>query len=68
MSTNDAKRPPEELILYTLLVIVGAIPVVVALVEHRAFGVAATLGFLMVCAGAMGALAHGWRSHGRRTE
>ncbi|HEX7841620.1 MAG TPA: hypothetical protein VF469_29325 [Kofleriaceae bacterium] len=57
---------PEELILYGLLVGIGAIPVVIALVQHAAFGVDATLGLLMVCAGAVGAIAYAWRAHRSR--
>lgn len=65
-----ADRPstshPEELILYGLLVGIGAIPVVIALVQRADFGVDATLGLLMVCAGAVGAIAYARRAHRSR--
>jgi hypothetical protein len=48
----------EERLLYALLLAIGAIPVIVALVDHRTFGVDATLGLLMILAGTLGALAH----------
>jgi hypothetical protein len=47
-------RLREELILYALLVAIGAIPVVLALVGDGSFGVDATLGLLMMCGGALG--------------
>ena len=53
---------PEELILYGLLVVIGAIPVVIALVQGAAFGIDATLGLGMVCAGAIGAIAYARRA------
>jgi hypothetical protein len=65
MSENDWKTAPEELILYALLVVIGAIPVVIALTQREVFGVEATVGLLMVCAGAIGAIVRLWRSHGR---
>jgi hypothetical protein len=54
-------------ILYGLLVVIGAIPVVIALVQRAAFGVDATLGLLMVCAGAIGAIAYARRTHRNTT-
>jgi MFS superfamily sulfate permease-like transporter len=57
---------PEELILYGLLVGIGAIPVAIALVRHAAFGVEATLGLLMVCAGGIGAVTYARRIHRNR--
>lgn len=45
----------EEMILYALLIAIGAIPVVLALVGGATFGVDATLGLLMMCGGALGA-------------
>lgn len=65
MAANDRKTAPEELILCALLIVIGAIPVVIALAQREVFGVEATSGFLMVCAGAIGATVHVWRSHGR---
>ena len=68
MRTNrPIMSPSEELILYGLLVLVGAIPVVIALVRRETFGVDASLGLLMVCAGAIGAIAYAWRARGQRT-
>jgi hypothetical protein len=49
---------PEELVLYALLVAIGAIPVVIALVEGVALGVEATLGLGMVSAGLIGGAAY----------
>lgn len=65
-STHPYRDPPapaasapvalrEELILYCLLIAIGAIPVVLALVGGAAFGVDATLGLLMMFGGALGA-------------
>jgi hypothetical protein len=68
MSADRPAPPhPEELILYGLLVVIGAIPVVIALVQRAAFGFDATLGLLMVCAGAIGAIAYAWRTHPNTT-
>ena len=55
----------EEMILYGLMVVIGAMPVVLALAGGTSFGVEATVGLLMVCAGALGASAYAWRT--RRT-
>jgi hypothetical protein len=64
----DARDPgSEELILYGLFVLIGAIPVAIALVQRAMFGVDATLGLLMVCAGAIGAIVHVRRARGART-
>jgi hypothetical protein len=46
----------EEAILYTLLMVIGAIPVAVTLFRHAAFGVEATVGMMMVLAGLVGAI------------
>ncbi len=48
----------EELIVYGLLVLVGAIPVVTSLARHATFGAEATIGLLMLSAGAVGIIAH----------
>lgn len=64
---RSSKPPPEELILHGLLVVIGAIPVVVALVQRGTFGVEATLGLLMVCAGAIGAVVYARATHDHRT-
>lgn len=60
------KAYPEELIVYGLLVGIGAIPVVNAIVERTAFGVEATIGLIMVCAGLLGVFACVWCVFGRR--
>ena len=41
----------EELILYGVLAVIGAIPVMMAIAQHAVFGVDATLGLLMLIAG-----------------
>ena len=62
---RPSKPQPEELILYGLLVGIGAIPVVIALVQRASFGVEATLGLLMVCAGAIGMIVYARRTYNR---
>jgi len=62
---RPSKSHPEELILYGLLVGIGAIPVAIALVRRATFGVEATLGLLMVCAGAIGMIVYARRTHNR---
>jgi hypothetical protein len=63
MCTDSAsKHCPEELILYGLLVVIGAIPVIEALVQQTTFGVEATVGLLMVCAGLVGTIACAWQA------
>jgi hypothetical protein len=47
-------EPREEPVVYGLLVGIGAIPVLLALVGHTAFGVAETIGSLMVVLGIAG--------------
>ena len=67
MSADRSSKPhAEELIIYALLVVIGAIPVAIALLQRTVFGVEATLGLLMVCAGAIGAIiyARRGRDHG----
>lgn len=67
--TGTASKPLlEELVLYALFVAIGAIPVVLALVHGGTFGVDATLGLLMISAGALGALAHAWRIRRHRQD
>jgi hypothetical protein len=63
---SSSSSHPEELILYGLLLAIGAIPVAIALVERIAFGVEATLGLLMACAGAIGAIAYARRTQASR--
>ena len=59
MRPDPSSNPSsEELIVYGLLLLVGAIPVAIAIAQDARFGVEATLGLLMVCAGAIGAITH----------
>jgi len=44
----------EELILYALMTIIGAIPVAIALAQRATFGFDSTLGLLMVVLGVVG--------------
>lgn len=60
-----SRAQPEELILYALLIAIGAIPVAIALGEQAAFGVEATLGLIMMCLGALGGLGDLARSRRR---
>jgi hypothetical protein len=57
--------PSEELILYVVLCIVGAIPLAVALLRGGAFGVEATVGLAMALAGLAGLLASARAIRGR---
>ena len=68
MMRSDArwKIYAEELIVYALLIGIGAIPVVNAIVEHATFGVEATIGLIMVCAGLLGVFGWLWRALARR--
>lgn len=67
MRTDRPCKPhPEELILYALLVAIGAIPVVIAIAQRAVFGVEATLGLLMVAVGLVGAAFHARRTRHRR--
>ena len=53
---HDARAASgEELILYAVLFVIGAIPVAAALVRGGAFGVEATIGLGMALAGVAGA-------------
>lgn len=64
MIANRSMKPPsEELIFYSLLLVIGVIPVVIALVQRTGFGVEATLGLVMACAGILGTIVHVWRAH-----
>ena len=67
IATRPAKPPSEELVFYGLLVVVGVIPMVIALVQRTVLGVEATLGLMMACAGIAGTIAHAWRTHRCRT-
>jgi hypothetical protein len=48
------RRPDEELAIYALLVVIGAIPVSVAALGSGGFGVHAVLGLVMMLLGANG--------------
>jgi uncharacterized membrane protein len=68
MTTNRSVKPSsEELIIYSLLVMIGLIPGLIALVQRTVFGVEATLGLLMACAGVVGAIAYTWQTRRHRT-
>lgn len=68
MPANQSPQSPrEELILYGLLVVIGAIPVVIAIIDRAVFGADATLGLLLVCVGVVGLFVHVCRAHDRRT-
>jgi len=57
--TRPARRhpvDPEDLVLYGMLMGIGAIPVIIALIERIAFGFDATLGLMMLVVGAVGLL------------
>lgn len=67
MTANHSTKPfPEELIIYGLLVVIGVIPGLIALVQRTVFGVEATLGLLMACAGVAGAIVYTWRTRRQR--
>lgn len=53
------RAPAEERILYGLLIVIGLIPVVIT---HGVFGVDATIGLLMIGAGALGFAAIAWKN------
>jgi hypothetical protein len=59
MRTDHPSNPRyEELIVYGLLLLVGAIPIWLAVAHREFFGVDATLGVLMSGAGTVGVIAH----------
>lgn len=58
--TRQPAADPEGFILYGILAAIGAIPVVVALVERTMFGADATLGLIMLAVGVVGMLATQW--------
>jgi hypothetical protein len=68
MLTHAAKHCPEELVLYALLVLIGAIPVIITVAQRTTFGVEATVGLLMVAAGLLGALGCAWRAVSDRDQ
>jgi hypothetical protein len=47
----------EEIILYALLVAIGAMPVSGVVVDHEPFGAEATIGLILLALGAIGLLA-----------
>ena len=55
----------EELIVYVVLVVVGAIPVVAALVQRGGLGVQPTIGLLMIFLGILGLLYLAWSRRDR---
>ena len=67
-SQRKSNRPPvEELIIYALLMITGAIPVTNAIEAGGRVGVEATIGALMIAAGAVGIVVYAWTAaHQRR--
>jgi hypothetical protein len=48
--------PREELVLYVLLVIIGAMPVIGVVADHVPFGAEATIGLVLAILGALGLL------------
>jgi hypothetical protein len=63
-SHRTSNRPPlEELIIYALLMITGAIPVVDTLEAGTGFGVEATIGALMIGAGVLGVITYAWNAY-----
>lgn len=68
MTANRSTKPSsDELSIYALLVVIGVIPGLIALVQRTVFGVEATLGLLMACAGVVGAILYTWRTRRHRT-
>lgn len=67
IANRSVKPSSEELLIYGLLVVIGVIPAAIALVQRTVFGVEATLGLLMACAGIAGTIVHAWRAHRHRT-
>jgi hypothetical protein len=65
---HSSRSCPEELILHGLLVLVGAIPVAVALAQRGPLGADATFGLLMVLAGSVGALFEACRVYRTRSD
>ena len=53
-----SKTGSEELVLYALLFVIGAVPTIVAIVQGTSFGIDGTLGALMMAAGLFGAIGH----------
>ncbi len=54
MATRTDSFDRDDLIVYTLLVVIGAIPVAITLGEAAVFGWDATVGLLMVGGGLLG--------------
>lgn len=54
LSPDRSTCSPEEAVLYGLLVVIGLIPILIALVTEAKFGAEASIGMLMVGAGLLG--------------
>jgi hypothetical protein len=68
-SSRNSNRPPvEELIIYALLMITGAIPVTNAVQDGCRFGVEATIGAIMIGAGGLGVITYAWAAAHRRRD
>lgn len=59
---SPAALDPEALIVYGLLIVVGAIPIATAVDQRGTFGVEATVGLIMIALGAVGALGCAWQA------
>lgn len=64
MRPRSKRLPFEELIIYTLLIVIGAIPITNAVEAGATIGVEATIGLLMIVAGCAGLLAFIWQLRG----
>lgn len=62
--TRQPTVDPEGIVLYGMLAAIGAIPVIIALVEEVPFGFDATLGLIMLVAGLIGMFVARCRSTG----
>lgn len=67
-SRNSHRPPVEELIIYALLMITGAIPVTSAVQAGCRFGVEATIGAIMIGAGGLGVISYAWAAARRRRD
>ncbi|HET9987086.1 MAG TPA: hypothetical protein VFQ65_01165 [Kofleriaceae bacterium] len=54
LAVERTESDREELIIYGLLIVIGALPVAIALVRRAIFGFDATFGLLMVLVGLVG--------------
>ncbi len=63
---SDRTNPRrEEIILYTLLLVIGALPIVGVLADGATFGAEATIGLILFLLGALGLVAAAVRGHRR---